>query len=438
MRSLPLLLLTALALLVTVTLVSAKPKPTVNAAIAAGGGSGGLSGGNSGNVDGGDSLATNNDTDLSDPPGNWITGDLNASAPIFTTVSVNKIGSINQVDGTFWFDFYIYIAWRDDRQIENAGSSFDANDPKVWFPKPELINKNSEDSESDWFCYWQEADKVPVFMEKEVKIQEGKNGVWSLCQVRRQVTLDADLLLKDFPFDTQNANIIIESLDKVEDQMHYLLVKGIEDGLIPPQGKEGVSGWTILDTHATTSSHSYSMFGEVYSQLKLSLVLQRQPAYYVTRYVWGVVFLVAMALLVLFVPGDVPDRLGFVQSSFLGIVSWQFILVTSAPVTGYNTRLDNFMVVSMVVVFIAYVWNSVRTALAPSLPRISHVARGYMAVRCASGFTPGWTTRTPSTMRVLALLLARRMQAPRVPSRTWTCSPTRPAKSRRTSRHHRC
>ena len=48
-----------------------------------------------------------------------------------------------------------------------------------------------------------------------------------------------------------------------------------------------------------------------------------------------------MALLVLFVPGDEPDRLGFVQSSFLGIVSWQFILVSSTPVTGYNTKLDN-------------------------------------------------------------------------------------------------
>ena len=64
--------------------------------------------------------------------------------------------------------------------------------------------------------------------------------------------------------------------------------------------------------------------------------------------------------MVLFVPGDEPDRLGFVQSSFLGIVSWQFILVTSTPVTGYNTKLDNFMLISMVVVFVAYFWNSVR------------------------------------------------------------------------------
>ena len=68
----------------------------------------------------------------------------------------------------------------------------------------------------------------------------------------------------------------------------------------------------------------------------------------------------AMALLVLFVPGDEPDRLGFVQSSFLGIVSWQFILVSGTPVTGYNTKLDNFMLIAMVVVFLAYFWNSLR------------------------------------------------------------------------------
>jgi hypothetical protein len=84
-----------------------------------------------------------------------------------------------------------------------------------------------------------------------------------------------------------------------------------------------------------------------------------QP-YLFNRYVWGIVFLVAMALLVLFVPGDEPDRLGFVQSSFLGIVSWQFILVSSTPVTGYNTKLDNFVLVSMCVVFCVYFWNSVR------------------------------------------------------------------------------
>jgi hypothetical protein len=67
-----------------------------------------------------------------------------------------------------------------------------------------------------------------------------------------------------------------------------------------------------------------------------------------------------MALLTLFIPANEPDRLGFAQGSFLGIVAWQFVLVSATPPTGYNNRMDNYMIVSMVCVFIIYVWNSVR------------------------------------------------------------------------------
>ena len=146
-------------------------------------------------------------------------------------------------------------------------------------------------------------------------------------------------------------------------------------GLYPPDGPAGIAGWNISSTKAEVSVHTYSNLKEAYSALQFSLRISRIPDYYVTRYVWGVVFLVAMALLVLFVPGDEPDRLGFVQSSFLGIVSWQFILVSSTPVTGYNTKLDNFMVIAMSIVFVVYFWNSVRIGFFEWLDK-KHQQRG--------------------------------------------------------------
>ena len=102
------------------------------------------------------------------------------------------------------------------------------------------------------------------------------------------------------------------------------------------------------------------LFGETYHQIVLVLALQRLPDYYVSRYVWGAVFLVAMCFLTLCVPSEEADRLGYAQGSFLGIVAWEFILVTGLPPTGYNTRLDDFMVISMVCVLIIYAWNAVR------------------------------------------------------------------------------
>ena len=358
-----------LLLLVSAPLVSAntrrKPKPQVNAVIAAGGGGSSAS---SGSSDAADSSSSSSDAgpDLKSSPGNQLAGEESPDAPtpVFITVSVNKIGSIESVAGTFWFDFYIYLSWRDDRQEEG---SFQTS--ASWWPQPELINKNNQDDVPEWSCSFSEG--APYFMQKEVRTPE--EGMWSLCQIRQQVTLDTELQLHDFPFDVQNAEIVLESFSMLVDAMTFRPVKGIEQGLLPKEGPGAVSGWSIIGLSVATYPHTYDTLEETYHQLRLTLLVQRQADYYVTRYVWGTVFLVAMALLVLFVPGDVPDRLGFVQSSFLGIVSWQFILVSSAPVTGYNTRLDNFMLVSMVIVFMTYVYNSVRTSL--RMDAVCHVSR---------------------------------------------------------------
>ena len=328
--------------------------------------------------------------ELKSAPGNQLIGDVNGSTPLFVTLSVNKVGSINAVDGTFWFDFYIYVAWRDDRQTVEAreaaaeaacmdppGDTFTVTGPDDgWFPRPELMNKNTEDSEQQWLCLWGEQDDPPLFAQAElVRGGDKLEGVWATCQRRHQVTLDADLQLQNFPFDTQYAHVILESFNTQETGMFFRPVVGIEKGLVPAAGVKAVSGWTIISSTAHSSSHVYEIFDETYHQLRLTLEMRREPDYYVTRYVWGVVFLVAMALLTLFDPADDPNRLGFVQSSFLGIVSWQFIVVSSVPVTGYNTRLDDFMILSMVITFITYVWNSVRPlaaavgrALAPAAP----------------------------------------------------------------------
>ena len=216
------------------------------------------------------------------------------------------------------------------------------------------MNKAGGDApEYDCSC---SADGPPRY----VDALQGTAGTWCTCTSRPQLELDAELLLKAFPWDVQKTSVTIESSSWQADNLKWVPVNTSLNGLYPPGGPAGVSGWMISAPRADVTIHEYTNLHEAYSALSFSLRLARIPDYYVTRYIWGVVFLVAMALLVLFVPGDEPDRLGFVQSSFLGIVSLQFILVSSTPVTGYNTKLDNFMVIAMVIVFLAYAWNSVR------------------------------------------------------------------------------
>ena len=275
---------------------------------------------------------------------------------VTAAVVTNKISSISELEGTFAHDFYFYIAWPDARQPEGPFDTTASGCP--FWPSPEIMNiANGSPDPPTFSCEF--TPDAPAYVAAADRV--GK-PMWGECTSRFRVTLDATLTLKMYPYDRQTASVVIESTDYESDVIKWVAAAGSTASIIPPSGVSGIAGWVIMGTSVSSTEHDYPLFSETFNQLAINLVLQRNPDYFVTRYVWGVTFLVAMGLLVLLVPGDQPDRLGFVQSSFLGIVSWQFILVVSTPNMGYSTRLDEFFIVAMAIVFAAYVWNSFRIA----------------------------------------------------------------------------
>jgi hypothetical protein len=287
-----------------------------------------------------------NQTDLSLAPIDL--DDPSAPRNVYVTTSVNKVGEIDTISGTFRFDFYLYMAWRDDRQREGI---FRADD-RYWWPRPELMNWHAGGTRGEYLCSF--STGAPTFTGFNIS-----DGMWAFCQARHQAVLDADILLHDFPFDRQRAEIVIESFLWSVSKLRFVALPTLQIGLAR-LGKNAVGGWRLETTGVTVFEYTYKQFGERYHRLKIMLTLARLPDFYISRFVWGAIFLVAMALLTLFIPANEPDRLGFAQGSFLGIVAWQFVLVSATPPTGYNNRMDNYMIVSMVCVFIIYVWNSVR------------------------------------------------------------------------------
>ena len=257
---------------------------------------------------------------------------------------------------TFAHDFYFYIAWPDARQPEGVFDPAESGGP--FWPSPEIMNIATGSPDPPTFSC--EFTLIPPTFVPAA--QQAGQLMWGSCQSRFRVELDATLLLKVYPYDRQSANVIVESTAYGSSELVWVAAAGTTTSIIPPSGVTGIAGWVIKGASVSSMTHEYPLFGESYDQLTISLVLQRNPDYFVARYVWGVTFLVAMGLLVLLVPGNEPDRLGFVQSSFLGIVSWQFILVASTPNMGYSTRLDEFFIVAMAIVFAAYAWNSFRIA----------------------------------------------------------------------------
>jgi len=288
---------------------------------------------------------------------------LKAPTPVFVGLSTQRINSIDIVSGTFYVDTYCYMAFRDDRYNGTTGALSSVS----WDPQYEVINVAGADDLPK--MEWSVADK-PVW----VDFPEATGGIWIVGMTRLRLDASSLLDLEHFPFDKQVSGLFIESQKWLSTELVWVPTSSCTNGLIPPEtaGKhDPIDGWDVTSKSAKTTDYEYTQLGETYSRLSAEFSIRRQSQYYVNRYVFGCGLLVTMALLVLCLRGDEPDRLGFVQSSFLGLVSWQFILVSSVPPLGYSTSLDLFMMFSIFTVFIAFFWNGVRMGYFKTLEHAS-------------------------------------------------------------------
>ena len=272
----------------------------------------------------------------------------------------------------------MYIAFRDDRI--NATAGFADGDALTfegaWEPLLEIMNiADGETSAFDFTASF----KMPRWVDDAALVRGGysdvadaKAGSWVLGQSRQKATLTAKLNLAAFPYDKQETGIVMESTSWESSDLKWVAVDAAVSGIVPLGDKnEVIGGWILTGSESIVSNNVYSAFDQVYSRLELKIKIDRQSYYYTSRFVFGVAILVIMAILVLFMVGEEPDRLGFVQSSFLGVISFEFILVLILPPLGYNTRIDDFLMLSFGVIFVIYIWNSVRIGYFKTLENLS-------------------------------------------------------------------
>ena len=83
-------------------------------------------------------------------------------------------------------------------------------------------------------------------------------GTWCSCTSRPQLELDAELVLKAFPWDVQRTSISIESSSWKVDELLWVPVNSSDFGLYPPDGPTGVNGWTMSAPSADVTIHEVS------------------------------------------------------------------------------------------------------------------------------------------------------------------------------------
>lgn len=147
-----------------------------------------------------------------------------------------------------------------------------------FYPTPEIMN-SAEDYEPAVECSFAEGDRSPSYV---VGLNETeKSGVWINCITRMRLTLDAVLILKSYPWDTQRAYLSIESAASRSEEVTWLATGSA--GLMPPGGANAVAGWKITSAGSSTGIHDYPSLGEKYSSLDYWIIVERIPDYFIVR-----------------------------------------------------------------------------------------------------------------------------------------------------------
>ena len=274
---------------------------------------------------------------------------------VYYHMELNNLRKIDAVDSSFILDFYISIAWRDDRLYDTMMNDEDYDPITSFFPQPEFINVADEDSATPSLeFYFTDGYTLPKWV--GVTASGDTNETWVIGSGRKIASFIADLQLEEFPFDKQNATVMLESLMFNSDDLRWV-ASDYSRKAIELYDKE-VSGWDNDGTSLFITNYTYLSYDEQYSRVVFSKQLGRQYTYYLSRIVSNIIMIVIMGLAVAFAQTTESERMGSTQAAFLGVVSWLFVLNADVPKVGYLTRLDSFIQLSFAIIFIQFLGHA--------------------------------------------------------------------------------
>jgi hypothetical protein len=177
---------------------------------------------------------------------------------------------------------------------------------------------------------------------------------------RIQANLNSPVDLKQFPFDAQRMQIIIEDKSSTIQDIRYVAnnkESGIDDSI-------AFAGWNLDGWSTCSKKHSYAIYGETYSQYVFNVDISRIPINSFLK-TFLPVFFIVLVVLCSFVldPDKITTRLGMAGSSLVAAVMFHVSISNQIPPVGYLTFADEFMGLTYLILLGTFIINVVMLEL---------------------------------------------------------------------------
>ncbi|KAJ3331454.1 hypothetical protein HDU76_003150 [Blyttiomyces sp. JEL0837] len=260
---------------------------------------------------------------------------------------INRLDNVEPKTNSFAMDLFLRLQWNDSRLAfpdKLGNESLRISPPNmIWLPDVYFYNEH---------------DKMET-LDEVVKISNNGVCFWSRHFL---MTLATPFKLQDFPFDTQNLTLQVVSYSYNVQTMKLEFYPDEAGGAAFPDPSTTFSSvlWQLQSTGGQVGSIIFREGTPKYDILSFYITVKRDASSYILKYLAPLFFIALCSTLTYWIdPGAVPARVGFGVSLLLATVTLNFVLSADLPKVNYATKMDIFVAVAFIYVFIAMIEFSV-------------------------------------------------------------------------------
>jgi hypothetical protein len=257
------------------------------------------------------------------------------STQVAVGIYIIDITGIDDVRQAFTADFYFTLRWHDARlSAESRGNSLAECSPSladIWHPHVDIVNQRN----------------LRKYYEDLVQVDAIGNVIY---RQRFFGNLSSPIDLRDFPFDSQVLPINVASFRYGPDDVVFVM-----DEYRTGQVKAfSAAGWSIEPGQAQITAEYISPQDRSLSRLNYQLKAQRHIGFYLWKVLVPLMLIVFMAGSVFWIdPGELGPQIAIATASVFTLIAFLFSLGYLLPRVSYLTRVDQFILGSTLLVFLA-------------------------------------------------------------------------------------
>jgi hypothetical protein len=264
------------------------------------------------------------------------------------------VDEISSADQNFAANFFYEVRWRDPRLAHDGKDDIVKPLDEVWNPRIQIVNQQR--------LIKTIAENVDISPDGDVAYRQRVWGHFS-----------QPLDLRQFPLDTQTFQIQLVSARYGSHEVKLIRDPDSPSGIAR---KFSLADWDVLSWDVQPRLFSVMEGGPEVEIMVMSLEVRRQIEYFVMKIILPLIFIVAMSWICFWIhPTESGTQFSVAVTSMLTLIAYRFAIDTTLPKISYMTRMDYFIFLATVLVFLTLIEVLITAGLAKSQGNIDMAER---------------------------------------------------------------